>query len=330
MQRSADLQAGEPKDFTFLLDRVSGQGEDAASRASSALEPAGSDEGSISLMQDSSKDGEDSAEVAAAHPQLAGRPVDFSFLLGRAARPESPFKSSQPHQNASRIPRLPAGDDSPQTPQKAAPLAGSSRLLAEENGDASQPLTVSMKRRLQRKRSQALQQHLNAMTSCGTLGKRPRSQAEPSQACRAIPSPARAPAAVVLSLRDLLELPDSDTEKADARDPLLQLQHAAGGAARGADTDKSAPDMPEASEEDWQRRTAKRENAIDSTKSLPEYEVFCRLRGELVHASSDVPRTPDASDRSISKRRWEEDVRQWRSAIRKVADEAALPDFSTP
>eukprot|EP00929_Paragymnodinium_shiwhaense_P004397 TRINITY_DN10531_c0_g1_i4.p2 TRINITY_DN10531_c0_g1~~TRINITY_DN10531_c0_g1_i4.p2 ORF type:complete len:131 (+),score=14.24 TRINITY_DN10531_c0_g1_i4:158-550(+) len=130
------------------------------------------------------------------------------------------------------------------------------------------------------------------MTSCGTLGKRPRSQAEPSQACRAIPSPARAPAAVVLSLRDLLELPDSDTEKADARDPLLQLQ---------------------ASMFEWDTRT-----------------VFCRLRGELVHASSDVPRTPDASDRSISKRRWEEDVRQWRSAIRKVADEAALPDFSTP
>eukprot|EP00929_Paragymnodinium_shiwhaense_P004396 TRINITY_DN10531_c0_g1_i3.p2 TRINITY_DN10531_c0_g1~~TRINITY_DN10531_c0_g1_i3.p2 ORF type:complete len:201 (+),score=35.38 TRINITY_DN10531_c0_g1_i3:60-662(+) len=64
MQRSADLQAGEPKDFTFLLDRVSGQGEDAASRASSALEPAGSDEGSISLMQDSSKDGEDDRSIS--------------------------------------------------------------------------------------------------------------------------------------------------------------------------------------------------------------------------------------------------------------------------
>eukprot|EP00929_Paragymnodinium_shiwhaense_P004394 TRINITY_DN10531_c0_g1_i1.p2 TRINITY_DN10531_c0_g1~~TRINITY_DN10531_c0_g1_i1.p2 ORF type:complete len:141 (+),score=16.86 TRINITY_DN10531_c0_g1_i1:60-482(+) len=76
--------------------------------------------------------------------------------------------------------------------------------------------------------------------------------------------------------------------------------------------------------------TESREGLVTHMQRSADLQVFCRLRGELVHASSDVPRTPDASDRSISKRRWEEDVRQWRSAIRKVADEAALPDFSTP
>eukprot|EP00929_Paragymnodinium_shiwhaense_P004409 TRINITY_DN10531_c0_g3_i1.p1 TRINITY_DN10531_c0_g3~~TRINITY_DN10531_c0_g3_i1.p1 ORF type:complete len:224 (+),score=41.85 TRINITY_DN10531_c0_g3_i1:84-755(+) len=192
-------------------------------------------------------------------------------------------------------------------PERAAPLADSS--MAKENGQAWLPLTVSMKRRLQRKRSQASRQQVNAGTSCESEGKRPRCRAEASPACRvtdarAIPCDAAAPTLVPLSARDLLDQPCTEA-KQDA---------AAGGDAQEADADKYA----------------RRESLIKRTKSLPAYEVFCRLRRERSQARSEVPQTPDASDRSISRRRWEADVRQWRSALRKIADEAVLAASSSP
>eukprot|EP00927_Polykrikos_kofoidii_P047662 TRINITY_DN41932_c0_g1_i1.p1 TRINITY_DN41932_c0_g1~~TRINITY_DN41932_c0_g1_i1.p1 ORF type:complete len:399 (+),score=79.17 TRINITY_DN41932_c0_g1_i1:99-1295(+) len=82
----------------------------------------------------------------------------------------------------------------------------------------------------------------------------------------------------------------------------------------------------EATEEDWQRRAQKRRNAVAITKASPEYNAFLEVRGRgmdrVVHRTcSDTtfvppaPQTPDPEDRSVSKRRWEEDVRRWRAGL---------------
>merc|ERR1712232_1091159 len=85
--------------------------------------------------------------------------------------------------------------------------------------------------------------------------------------------------------------------------------------------------LPEASEEDWERRLAKRRNAVASTKATPEYAEFAsmRVRGERPAPEDDdasappSPRTPEPEDRTVSKRRWEELVRTWRSGLRRWA-----------
>lgn len=78
--------------------------------------------------------------------------------------------------------------------------------------------------------------------------------------------------------------------------------------------------LPEATEEDWKRRVAKRHGAVASTKATPEYVAHSQRT--LQDSSADgrefaaIPRTPDAEDRGVSKRKWEEDVRRWRAALR--------------
>ena len=85
-------------------------------------------------------------------------------------------------------------------------------------------------------------------------------------------------------------------------------------------------------EEDWQRRLQKRLNAVASTKATAEYAVYLELRarGELPTAhppgaaagseneGPPAPRTPVTNDRTISKRGWEDKVRQWRSSLRDL------------
>jgi len=78
-------------------------------------------------------------------------------------------------------------------------------------------------------------------------------------------------------------------------------------------------EIPEASEEDWERREKNRMMSVQIVKESPEYQVYLEKmlsEEQLV----DQPETPDPTDRSISKRKWKYLVQQWRQAFIHVAD----------
>jgi len=72
--------------------------------------------------------------------------------------------------------------------------------------------------------------------------------------------------------------------------------------------------LPEASEEDWQRRLRKRNSIVAAVKETPEYSAFSAQRRDSRRAAL---RTPSPDDRSVSKRQWEEKIQKWRTALRK-------------
>lgn len=72
--------------------------------------------------------------------------------------------------------------------------------------------------------------------------------------------------------------------------------------------------MPEASEEEWQRRIHTRTNSIELEKQSKEYQWYHKLKPRDAREDAD-PMTPDANDRKLSKRRFKHDVQRWRSAI---------------
>lgn len=72
--------------------------------------------------------------------------------------------------------------------------------------------------------------------------------------------------------------------------------------------------LPEATEEDWERRHAKRQAAVQNVKASQEYSEFYASHDP--DAGIPAPRTPDPMDRNISKRHWEEQVRVWRTTLR--------------
>lgn len=78
-------------------------------------------------------------------------------------------------------------------------------------------------------------------------------------------------------------------------------------------TEAAARTLPEASEEDWQRRLEKRHNIVAAIKDTPEY-LF--LAANRAGARSSGLRTPRPNDRSVSKRQWEDQVHKWRTSLR--------------
>lgn len=76
------------------------------------------------------------------------------------------------------------------------------------------------------------------------------------------------------------------------------------------------PEPVVVTEEDWQRRNQKRKNVIESIKSTPEYERMSESRRRSL-AGIPAPSTPDPDDRSISKRKWESLVIQWRGGVKQ-------------
>lgn len=76
-------------------------------------------------------------------------------------------------------------------------------------------------------------------------------------------------------------------------------------------------EIPDASEEDWQHRQEVRQRAIDAGKSTREYQWYSEQRKQEEERVESVPMTPDAADRSVSKRRWKYDVHQWRLALKQ-------------
>lgn len=82
---------------------------------------------------------------------------------------------------------------------------------------------------------------------------------------------------------------------------------------------------PQASEEDWQRRTEKRQAIIAGVKASEEYFAYT-AGGVPAEFGEAAPRTPEATDRGISKRQWEDHVRQWRAALRRYGPERSPQD----
>merc|ERR1719502_704199 len=78
--------------------------------------------------------------------------------------------------------------------------------------------------------------------------------------------------------------------------------------------------MPEASEEDWERRREMRAKAISIVKSTAEYQWY-----ESRASRGERPRTPDPADRTVSKRRWKYDVEMWRTELRRLCSDGAPP-----
>lgn len=105
-------------------------------------------------------------------------------------------------------------------------------------------------------------------------------------------------------------VPLSDTRRKRSRDEI----------SRGDDI---IPDvvgnepMPEVTEEVHQVRTAKRWHALVTIKAKPEYMDFCLSRLDVQPCTLTRTVTPDAEDRTLSKRQWEAAVMRWRSALRQ-------------
>jgi len=70
--------------------------------------------------------------------------------------------------------------------------------------------------------------------------------------------------------------------------------------------------MPTASDEEWQKRISSRHASVELVKNLEEYSR-CLASGR------QLPPAPDATDRTISKRRWEEQVMHFRHAVKRLA-----------
>lgn len=81
---------------------------------------------------------------------------------------------------------------------------------------------------------------------------------------------------------------------------------------------------PNEDEAEWQRRCKKRLAAIEMIKASAEYKV-AMLSGSI----ASRPRTPSPGDRSVTKRKWEQNVSNWRTALRSccASDEANTPEL---
>lgn len=87
--------------------------------------------------------------------------------------------------------------------------------------------------------------------------------------------------------------------------------------------------MPDATEAEWQHRTAMRSRAVELGKQSKEYQIHCCNREgrefELVE-----PKTPDPTDRTVSKRSWKYLLHQWRGTLAKLyLDESHVSIIST-
>jgi hypothetical protein len=75
---------------------------------------------------------------------------------------------------------------------------------------------------------------------------------------------------------------------------------------------------PPATEEEWQHRIHKRVKVVTAIKEAREYQGYIARR-PLAERLDGEPRTPTAEDRNLSKRRWEYEIQQWRTALKQWA-----------
>jgi len=92
-------------------------------------------------------------------------------------------------------------------------------------------------------------------------------------------------------------------------------QAAAAAAYRQQQQLKNKQKMPPATDAEWELRIAKREKEVSTIKSLPTYRLYNEA---LPHdkRGDDDPKTPDARDRTVSKRMWKWNVEKWRLQLK--------------
>jgi len=78
--------------------------------------------------------------------------------------------------------------------------------------------------------------------------------------------------------------------------------------------------IPEATEEDWERRTERRTLSVKIRKESPEYRLYFekKLKKE---SEVDAPLAPDPTDRTISKRKWKYFLQQWSEGFKMCSCE---------
>jgi hypothetical protein len=81
--------------------------------------------------------------------------------------------------------------------------------------------------------------------------------------------------------------------------------------------------MPGACEAVWQQRKCKRHAAVNLVKKEFAYQTFQREcpRSKRSVALATRTQTPDPTDRTVSKRQWEDRVRLWRLALKQWCQE---------
>lgn len=103
---------------------------------------------------------------------------------------------------------------------------------------------------------------------------------------------------------------DAELRASPQESSLPESQHSA-----------AVENQSEVSLEDWQHREEKRRKAVVIVKATPEYHVWSAQVEQNPQlrcaAGTPAPRTPDASDRAVSKRRWEQEVQSWRAALKQ-------------
>eukprot|EP00434_Breviolum_minutum_P002343 symbB.v1.2.002069.t1/scaffold111.1/size324890/3 len=79
----------------------------------------------------------------------------------------------------------------------------------------------------------------------------------------------------------------------------------------------------EATEEEWEHRELMRAKAVAQCKASPEYQRCQRLlrTADSTDSTHLEPATPNAADRSISKRQWKFLIQRWRYEIQRYLDE---------
>lgn len=90
---------------------------------------------------------------------------------------------------------------------------------------------------------------------------------------------------------------------------------------KGKDKDVLPPTdtVPPATEEEWQHRINKRQKVVRDIKNSKEYNIYIERKPEGEESIDE----PVAEDRSLSKRRWEYLIQQWRSSIKSWVNEHA-------
>ena len=74
--------------------------------------------------------------------------------------------------------------------------------------------------------------------------------------------------------------------------------------------------MPDALEEAWKTRVDRRKVDVAKGKETAEYRAYSTKVPRAAREES-APRTPDARDRTVSRRSWKAEVHQWRKLLRK-------------
>ena len=88
----------------------------------------------------------------------------------------------------------------------------------------------------------------------------------------------------------------------------------------------STRSLPQASEDDWARRESARTDAIIIGQSSVEYREYVDAVPREQRGASD-PSTPDARDRTVSRRHWKAKVHRWRRQLRTRYLAAESGDF---